>query len=99
LLVMEIMFQVRLEACKSDLENIYGFDMRRSFKAIDINNNNSFNESELRRFLKRVGHQPVKKELVAIIRRFDMDGDARISYEEYVEALTPVVPDVLKCAV
>ena len=49
----------------------------------------------MRRFLKRVGHQPIKQELTAIMRRFDLDGDAQISFAEFAEALTPIQPDVI----
>ena len=52
-------------------------------------------EQALRRFLKKIGHSPVKDELIAIMRRFDLDGDAKISFNEFVEALTPVQPDIV----
>jgi Ca2+-binding EF-hand superfamily protein len=46
-------------------------------------------------FLKRMGHQVLKQELIAIIRRFDLDGDSMISFKEFVEALTPLSPELL----
>ena len=48
----------------------------------------------IRRFLKRVGHQPLKTELTAIMRRFDLDGDAKLSFQEFTEAFTPIQPNV-----
>lgn len=44
----------------------------------------------VRRFLKRAGHQPVKEELMAIMRRLDLDGDMKLSFSEFTEALTPI---------
>ena len=29
------------------------------------------------------------------MRRFDLDGDAKVSFQEFIEALTPVQPDVI----
>ena len=46
-------------------------------------------------FLKRMGHQVLKPELIAIIRRFDLDGDSRISLQEFVEAIKPTAPDMI----
>lgn len=95
LLVMEIDFELRLEQLKSDLEKFNRFSIRRAFKAIDYLNHRVINEGDVRRFLKRVGHQPIKQELTAIMRRFDLDGDAQISFAEFQEALTPCQPDVI----
>jgi len=72
------------------MEKFNRVSIRRAFKAIDYQNHRVIDESSLRRFLKRVGHQPVKQELTAIMRRFDLDGDAKISFAEFSEALMPM---------
>ena len=95
LLAKEIDFLLRLEQLKQDLEKFNSFSIRRAFKAIDYQNYKVIDESSIRRFLKRVGHQPLKHELMAIMRRFDLDGDARLSFTEFAEALTPMQPDVI----
>ena len=95
MLAKEIDFELRLEQLKQDLERYKGFSLRRAFKAIDYQNNKIVDEAAIRRFLKRVGHQPLKAELVAIMRRFDLDGDAKLSFTEFSEALTPIQPDVI----
>ena len=41
----------------------------------------------LRRFLRNMGVLMSKHELVALIRRIDLDGDAKISYEEFFEGI------------
>ena len=33
---------------------------------------------------------------MAIMRRFDLDGDAKLSFTEFAEALTPMQPDVIQ---
>ena len=90
LLVKEIDFELRAEQLKSDMEKFRRFSIRRAFKAIDYQNHRVIDEAAMRRFLKRVGHQPIKQELTAIMRRFDLDGDAQISFTEFSEALTPI---------
>ena len=30
------------------------------------------------------------------MRRFDLDGDAKLSFQEFAEALTPIQPDVIQ---
>ena len=96
LLAKEIDFELRLEQLKQDLEKLPMFSIRRAFKAIDYENHKILDELSIRRFLKRVGHQPVKQELTAIMRRFDLDGDAKMSFTEFAEALTPIQPDVIQ---
>ena len=41
----------------------------------------------LRRFLRNMGVLMSKQDLVALIRRIDLDGDAKISYEEFFEGI------------
>jgi len=95
-LAKEIDFELRLEQLKQDLEKFQMFSIRKAFKAIDYQNNKIIDEVSIRRFLKRVGHQPLKAELTAIMRRFDLDGDAKLSFREFAEALTPIQPDVIQ---
>ena len=72
------------------MEKFPQFSLERAFRAIDYQNFNVLDEVSIRRFLKRAGHQPVKEELTAIMRRFDLDGDAKLSFMEFEEALTPI---------
>ena len=34
-----------------------------------------------------MGHVAKQKEIVAILRRFDFDGDAKVNFEEFGEAI------------
>jgi Ca2+-binding EF-hand superfamily protein len=42
-----------------------------------------------------MGHQVLKKELVAILRRLDTDGDSKISFQEFAEGIKPVSPGIV----
>ena len=74
------------------------FDVYKAFCAMDPIQNRAIDERGLRRFLKRIGHEPKKSELLAIMRRMDQDGDACISFLEFREAVSPVQADVIPCA-
>ena len=43
-------------------------------------------------FLKNLGYYATSKDLLAIIRRIDTDGDAKISYSEFADALRSPCP-------
>jgi len=75
LIESEIQFHLNLEQLRKELEGSYDFSTSRIFKAIDETRLGYINESSLRIFLKKMGHQPLKSELVDIIRRFDLNGD------------------------
>lgn len=86
----EIDLHCRVEQLKAELESTPGYSIRRCFKAIDEINNKYFDEAALRRFMKKIGHNPTKNELVAILRRFDLEGDCQVSFPEFCEALTAI---------
>lgn len=68
---------------KRTLENSYDFSFQKAFKAIDDWCYNYIDQSNLKRFLRGMGYVATKQELIAILRRFDMDGDAKISFQEF----------------
>lgn len=44
----------------------------------------------MKRFLKKCGVIATKKLLISIIRRFDLDSDARLGKEEFFEGILPI---------
>ncbi len=72
------------------MQNLQHFSVKRAFACLDTYKNGCIDERALRRFLKQMGHEPKKGELLAIMRRIDQDGDACISYSEFEEAVAPV---------
>lgn len=61
--------------------------MRAAFKAVDDWNYNYIDKQNLKRFLRSMGHLASKAEIVAILRRLDLDGDAKINLTEFGEAI------------
>jgi Ca2+-binding EF-hand superfamily protein len=68
-------------------------DIHEAFKLVKCFNNNlvSIDSDSIRLFLERNREpRPIPEDnLVAIIRRFDRDGDSRISYNEFDRAMMP----------
>ena len=87
---------MNLEQLKKELEGCFDFSVRRAFKAIDEQRFNYLTEASIRMFLRRMGHKVLKPELIAIIRRFDIDGDSRVSFREFNEAIRPSSPDMVQ---
>lgn len=56
---------------------------------MDELNEGEINIDNMRAFLKKNGHYPTEEELVAVIRRLDMDADGSVSYAEMSEAIKP----------
>ena len=63
----------------------YDYSNYAIFRAIDRHNDGFVDTYNLGSFLKNNGHFASEKELLAIIRRIDTDGDAKLSYSEFTE--------------
>lgn len=87
LLIKEVKLQMKAENLKRCLEQSYDFSVKAAFKAVDDWNYTYIDDKNLKRFLRNVGVLVSKQELVAIIRRIDLDGDAKVSLEEFGEGI------------
>ena len=87
LIFKEVKLHLKAENIKRSLESSYDFSVRAAFKAIDDWNYQYIDKQNLKRFLRSMGHLASKQEIVAILRRLDLDGDAKINYQEFGEAI------------
>lgn len=87
LIYKEVKMHLKAENIKRSLESSYDFSVRAAFKAVDDWNYNYIDKQNLKRFLRSMGHLASKQEIVAILRRFDLDGDAKINLQEFGEAI------------
>lgn len=87
LLIREIKLQIKAENIKRILEAAYDFNIQSAYKVIDDWSYGYLDSRNLRRFLRNMGVLLTKQELIALIRRIDLDGDAKISYEEFYEGV------------
>ena len=83
----EIDLQRRQDILKRDLELRYDFSTLSAFRSVDKYNDGRVDPMNLGSFLRSCGHYATETELLAIIRRIDTDGDARLSYAEFAEFL------------
>ncbi len=74
---------------RRDLVKRHDFSTYACFRSVDELNEGEINIDNMRAFLKKAGHYPTEEEVVAIIRRLDLNADSSISYAEYSEALKP----------
>ena len=87
LIFKEVKLHLKAENIKRSLETSYDFSVRSAFKAIDDWNYNYIDKQNLKRFLRSMGHLANKHEIVAILRRFDLDGDAKINLKEFGDSI------------
>lgn len=79
----EITLQRRLEDLKREMEYEYDYSVSAAFNAIDRPRTGIIDTFNCGSFLRSCGHYASEFELLAIIRRLDTDGDARINYSEF----------------
>jgi Ca2+-binding EF-hand superfamily protein len=60
------------------------------FRLLDVGNRGSVSRDDIRFFMRELGIPIDEAGLDAIIRRLDHDADERLSYSEFLEAVTPV---------
>ena len=88
----EIDLQRRLDILKSTLELRYDFSTNSAFSSVDKYRDNRIDTFNMGSFLRTQGHYATETELLAIIRRIDTDGDAKLSYSEFAEFLRSSSP-------
>ena len=88
----EVDLQRRQDILKRDLEIRYDFSTLSAFRSVDKYNDGRIDSFNLGAFLRSCGHYATETELLAIIRRIDTDGDAKLSYAEFAEFLRTTNP-------
>jgi Ca2+-binding EF-hand superfamily protein len=74
-----------LELLKREVEMRYDFTPLAAFRSIDRYNVGRIDTINLGTFLRAQSHNPSEIEVLAIIRRFDTDGDACLDFNEFAE--------------
>lgn len=68
------------------------FDVNKAFNAVDDWNYGFIDKKNLKNFLRKHNYLASTSECIAIIRRLDLDADARLSRHEFAEGLKPEEP-------
>lgn len=93
----EISFNRTLEELKQRIHASKTFDLRLGFYTIDDWNYGYIDRKNLKSFLRKHQYKASSKECCAIIRRFDLDADARLNLKEFVDGLTNDEPFSKSC--
>lgn len=88
LLFNEVGLIRKLKNLKEDLAYRYDFSNYSAFRTIDRYNEGFINISNIRQFFRNNHIYMTEQEALAIIRRIDTDGDAKISFSEFVDFMT-----------
>ena len=90
--VREIAFNRVTEELKSRLTSSRDFNFWRAYSAIDKWNCGYIDKKNLEIFMRKNGSKATNGDCMAIIRRLDLDCDAKLSFNEFVDGLTPDGP-------
>jgi len=74
------------------MESSKVFDYEKAFQSIDDWSYGYIDKKNLKSFLRKHGHLATNEEVIAIIRRMDLDADARLSKVEFIEGIKPEEP-------
>jgi len=78
------------EQLKQQLACRYDYSLDMLFKAVDDWNFKYIDQPNLKRFLVKCGVLPNDSLLVAIIRRMDLDADAKLNFKEFIDSVRPI---------
>ena len=67
----------------------YDFDLEKLYKEIDDWNYKYIDSKNLKRFLSKMGVAASESHLIAIIRRYDLDADAKLTMKEFCSGISP----------
>jgi hypothetical protein len=83
----ELKLAGHVECLKQELATSYDFNLDRLYKEIDDCNFKFIDSTNLKRFLIKCGLYPTDSVLIAIIRRLDLDADARLNQKEFFDGI------------
>jgi Ca2+-binding EF-hand superfamily protein len=92
LLDRELRWHQKIEARKHQLQARYDWSASGSFNAVDDLRLGHIESRHVDSFLRKNGHNALESELIAIIRRLDVDADQKITFSEWSDAMRPVNP-------
>ena len=79
-----------IEQLKQSLASRYDYSLDLLFRSIDDWNYKYIDQVNLKRFLIKCGVLPNDNLLIAIIRRMDLDADAKLNMKEFIDGVRPL---------
>jgi Ca2+-binding EF-hand superfamily protein len=65
------------------------FNPYESFSVLDTRNKGYLVVDDFRRYLQNEGVSPTERDMQALMSRYDRDGDAKVTYSEFLQEITP----------
>ena len=90
LISKELALAQESEMLKQQLATQYDFGIDRLMQEIDDCNLRFIDSSAIKRFLIKCRVYPSDDLLIAVIRRLDLDADARLCYKEFRDGILPL---------
>ena len=87
LLKLEVEYHKHCAIVKSDLKRRSDWSDMRSFNSVDIHRDGFITYNNTMNFLRLNGMRASEGEVIAIIRRLDIDADQKITYEEWCKTM------------
>lgn len=81
--------ELDLESLKQELSLLSDFNLLDAFKVFDFNSQGEIYRYDLEKGLNILGLYPARSEVETLFVRIDTNGDGRIRYLEFVDALNP----------
>lgn len=94
LLEKETSLQRRLETLRKELEQSPDFNVFKAFETLDFPTTSYVTREKIAEFLRRNLVSAFQDDIDAILRRLDIDGDERLSYSEFSDALKTANPSL-----
>ena len=79
------------ECLRSRIAKRPNFLLKEAFSYADVNKDGYVSSEDIRNMLAEHGFFATERELVSIMKKFDRDGDSKISYGEFIEEMTPKI--------
>ena len=89
LLINELALATKAEILKQELASRFDFQLGILYTQIDDCNFKFIDTCALKRYLLKCGYLSPQKLLVSIVRRMDLDGDARLCAAEFYDGVQP----------
>ena len=80
------------EEIKQNMESNKQFDYDKAYFAVDDWGYGFIDRRNMKSFLKKHGYIASTEEVIAIIRRMDLDADARLTKQEFIDGIKPEEP-------
>ena len=72
---------------KRDLLRRYDWTNQVAFNSVDIYKDGFLDFNSITQFCRQSGYNASESEVIAIIRRLDVDADQRVKYEEFARTM------------